>query len=79
MLTQLEEVGFDHVEAEDIRTTDRRPNIALSRLTDEKLAILLDAVDKWIDDVRSHAGEPETGEDPRAETSSGDGDGSATR
>jgi hypothetical protein len=79
LLTQLEEVGFDHVGAEDIRTTDRRPNIALSRLTDEKLAILLDLVDKWIDDVRSHAGESETGEGPRVETWSGDGDGPATQ
>lgn len=66
LLTQLEEVGFDHVEAEEIRTTDRRPNIALSRLTDDKLAVLLKVVDKWIEDVRSHAGESETGDGPGA-------------
>jgi hypothetical protein len=63
LLAQLEEVGFGHLEAEEIRTTDRRPNIPLNKLTDENLAVLLAAANKWIDDVRVHAGEPETGDD----------------
>jgi hypothetical protein len=37
-------------EAEEIRRTDRC-NIALGRLTDGKLAVLLNIVEKWI--VRS--------------------------
>jgi hypothetical protein len=66
LLAQLEEAGFGHLEAEEIRTTDRRPNIPISKLTDENLTVLLAAVDKWIDNVRAHAGEPEIGDDSYA-------------
>lgn len=41
----------------------KRPNIPLDELTGERIERLLALVDRWINDVRAHAGEPET-DDP---------------
>jgi hypothetical protein len=38
----------------------KRPNIPLDQLTDGRIQGLLSLVDRWISDVRAHAGDPET-------------------
>jgi hypothetical protein len=38
---------------------DKRPNIPLSQLTRGRAEQLLSLVDRWIDNIRAHAGEPE--------------------
>jgi hypothetical protein len=40
--------------------TDKRPNIPLDELTTGRAERLLSLVDRWIEDVRAHAAEPET-------------------
>lgn len=38
----------------------KRPNIPLDELTGDRTERLLKLVDRWIDDIRTHAGELET-------------------
>lgn len=40
----------------------KRPNVPLDELRGDRLHRLLDVVDRWIDDIRVHAAEPETTE-----------------
>jgi hypothetical protein len=54
----LQALGVPRLTAERA-LTGKRPNIPLSQLTGGRLEGFLSLVDRWIDDVRAHAGEPE--------------------
>jgi len=58
LIADLRALGIPRLEAED-NLTDKRPNIPLSELTSGRIRHLLSIVDRWIDDVRAHATEPE--------------------
>ena len=53
----LQALGVPRLTAERA-LADKRPNIPLSELTGGRLERLLLLVDRWINDVRAHAGEP---------------------
>lgn len=54
----LKALGIPCLDNEDA-LADKRPNIPLSQLTSERAKRLLSLVDRWIDDIRTHATEPE--------------------
>jgi hypothetical protein len=59
LAADLHGLGIPRLDAEDV-LIDKRPNIPLSELTGGRVDRLLAIVDRWIEDVRAHAGEPET-------------------
>jgi hypothetical protein len=59
LTADLRALGVPRLEAE-VALTDKRPNIPLDELTSGRVERLLSIVDRWIEDVRAHAGEPET-------------------
>lgn len=59
LTADLHALGIPRLDAEHV-LIDKRPNIPLEELTDGRIERLLALVDRWIDDVRAHAGEPET-------------------
>lgn len=59
LVADLHGLGIPRLDAEDA-LIDKRPNIPLSELTDGRVDRLLAIVDRWIEDARAHAGEPET-------------------
>jgi hypothetical protein len=61
LAADLHALGIPRLDAED-GLIDKRPNIPLSELTNGRVDRLMALVDRWIDDVRAHAGEPETGD-----------------
>jgi hypothetical protein len=67
LMADLRALGIPRLEAEDA-LTDKRPNIPLNELTSGRVEQLLSVVDRWIDDVRAHAGEPETADEIQKET-----------
>jgi hypothetical protein len=58
LTADLQAMGIPRLDAEDM-LIDKRPNIALNELAGGRAGRLLALVDRWIDDVRAQAGEPE--------------------
>jgi hypothetical protein len=62
LTADLQALGIPRLEAEDA-LSDKRPNIPLDDLTNGRAERLLSIVDRWIQDIRAHAGEPETADE----------------
>jgi len=60
-------LGVPRLETEDA-LIDKRPNIPLNELTGGHVERLLSLTDRWIEDVRAYAGEPETGDETQWDT-----------
>ena len=58
----LRALGIPRLDAEEA-LIDKRPNIPLNELTNGRVERLLALVDRWIEDVRAHATEPETADE----------------
>jgi hypothetical protein len=58
LITDLKDLGIPRLDAEET-LADKRPNIPLNELSGGRAERLLSLVDRWIDDIRAHAGEPE--------------------
>lgn len=58
LVTDLKSLGIPRLDIEDA-LPDKRPNIPLDELSGGRAERLLSLVDRWIDDIRAHAGEPE--------------------
>lgn len=58
LLADLKALGIPRLDTEE-SLMDKRPNIPLSQLTGGRAEHLLSLVDRWIDDIRAHATEPE--------------------
>jgi len=58
LVTDLKSLGIPRLDTENA-LPDRRPNIPLDELSGGRAERLLSIVDRWIDDIRTHAGEPE--------------------
>jgi hypothetical protein len=58
LVTDLKSLGIARLETEDA-LPDKRPNIPLDELSGGRAERLLSIVDRWIDDIRTHSGEPE--------------------
>ncbi len=59
LITDLKRLGIPRLDTE-ADLADKRPNIPLSQLSRGRAEQLLSLVDRWIGDIRAHAGEPET-------------------
>jgi hypothetical protein len=57
--TDLQSLGIPRLDTEDA-LIDKRPDILLSELTNGRVERLLALIDRWIENVRAHATEPET-------------------
>jgi hypothetical protein len=62
LTADLRSLGVSRLEAE-VALTEKRPNVPLDGLTTAQAQRLLSLVDRWIEDVRAHTGEPETAEE----------------
>lgn len=62
LTAELRGLGIPRLDAEP-DLPGKRPNIPLEELTSGRTERLLSLVDKWIDEVRAHAGEPETADE----------------
>jgi hypothetical protein len=62
LTADLRGLGVPRLEAE-VALTEKRPNVPLDGLSTAQVRGLLSLVDRWIEDVRAHAGEPETAEE----------------
>lgn len=58
LVTDLKRLGIQRLDTE-AELAGKRPNIPLTQLTGGRAQQLLALVDRWTDDVRAHAGEPE--------------------
>jgi hypothetical protein len=58
LVTDLKSLGIPRLDTDDV-LPDKRPNIPLDELTGGRAEHLLSLVDRWIDDIRAHAGESE--------------------
>ena len=58
LTADLHALGIPRLDAE-AALIDKRPNIPLNELTNGRVERLLALVDRWIEDVRAHATEPE--------------------
>jgi hypothetical protein len=58
LITDLKRLGIQRLDTE-ADLAGKRPNIPLTQLTGGRAQQLLALVDRWTDDVRAHAGEPE--------------------
>jgi hypothetical protein len=58
LLADLKTLGIPRLNNEDL-LADKRPNIPLGQLTGGRAESLLSLVDRWIEDIRTHAAEPE--------------------
>jgi hypothetical protein len=58
LTSQLQALGIPRLQETNALTSER-PNIPLSELTGARITGLLSVVDQWIEDVRTHAAEPE--------------------
>jgi hypothetical protein len=58
LITDLKRLGIQRLDTE-ADLAGQRPNIPLTQLTGGRAQQLLALVDRWTDDVRAHAGEPE--------------------
>jgi hypothetical protein len=58
LVTDLKSLHIPRLNAEDA-LPGKRPNILLGELSSGRDERLLAIVDRWIDDIRAHAGEPE--------------------
>jgi hypothetical protein len=58
LVADLKSLGIHRLDTEDA-LPDKRPNIPLDELSGERAERLLALVDRWIDDIRAHVGEPE--------------------
>jgi hypothetical protein len=58
LLADLKTLGIPRLDNEDL-LADKRPNIPLGQLTGGRAESLLSLVDRWIEDIRTHAAEPE--------------------
>ena len=58
LVADLKDLGIPRLDAED-SLADKRPNIPLDQLTSGRAQRLLSLVDRWIDDIRARASEPE--------------------
>jgi hypothetical protein len=59
LITDLKRLGIQRLDTE-ADLAGKRPNIPLTQLTGGRTQQLLALVDRWTDDVRAHADEPET-------------------
>ncbi len=62
LTADLHALGIPRLDAENF-LIDKRPNIPLTELTDGRVERLLSLLDRWIEDVRAHATEPETADE----------------
>jgi hypothetical protein len=62
LTADLQALGIPRLDAENV-LIDKRPNIPLNELTSGRLERILSLIDRWIEDVRAHAGEPETADE----------------
>jgi hypothetical protein len=67
LVADLQALGVPRLETEDA-LTDKRPNIPLNELTGGRAERLLSLTDRWIEDVRAHAAEPETADETQRDT-----------
>jgi hypothetical protein len=58
LVADLKVLGIPRLDAEET-LADKRPNVPLNELSSGRAERLLSLVDRWIDDIRAHAGEPE--------------------
>jgi hypothetical protein len=58
LLADLKSLGIPRLDTEET-LADKRPNIPLGQLAGGRAEHLLSLVDRWIDDIRAHATEPE--------------------
>jgi len=58
LVTELKSLGIPCLDSED-DLPGKRPNIPLGELSASRADRLLSIVDRWIEDIRAHAGEPE--------------------
>jgi hypothetical protein len=58
LVSDLKSLGIPRLDTEDA-LPDKRPNIPLEELSGGRAERLLALVDRWIDDIRAHASEPE--------------------
>lgn len=66
LVADLQALGVPRLETENF-LTDKRPNIPLTELTGGRAERLLSLTDRWIEEVRAHAGEPETADETQAD------------
>lgn len=62
LIADLRALDIPHLNSE-ADLADKRPNIPLAELTGGRAESLLSLVNRWIDDVRAHVGEPETADE----------------
>jgi hypothetical protein len=72
LIAQLRALGIPRLDAE-ADLAGKRPNIPLDELADGRAGHLLALVDRWIDDIRSHAGEPEAADESHDQEEGGAG------
>jgi hypothetical protein len=58
LISDLKDLGIPRLDTEDA-LADKRPGIPLNELSGGRGERLLALVERWIDDIRAHAGEPE--------------------
>jgi uncharacterized protein (TIGR02391 family) len=68
LLADLRDLGIPRLTIPDALTRER-PNIPLSELTNGRVDALLSVINRWIEQVRAHVGEPETAGDAGPQTS----------
>jgi hypothetical protein len=66
LVADLQALGVPRLETEEF-LTDKRPNIPLDELTGGRAERLLSLTDRWIEEVRAHAGEPETADETQSD------------
>lgn len=72
LIAELRALGIPRLDAE-ADLAGKRPNIPLDQLADGRAGHLLTLVNRWIDDIRSHAGEPEAANDSHDQEEGGAG------
>jgi hypothetical protein len=72
LIAELRALGIPRLDAE-ADLAGKRPNIPLDELADGRAGHLLALVDRWIDDIRSHAGEPEAADESHDQEEGGAG------
>jgi hypothetical protein len=71
LIAELRALGIPRLGADGL--AGKRPNIPLDELADGRAGRLLALVDRWIDDIRSHAGEPEAADESHDQEEGGAG------
>lgn len=72
LIADLHALGIPRLDAE-ADLANKRPNIPLDELADGCAGRLLALIDRWIDDIRLHAAEPETADETQDQAEGGAG------